>query len=353
MTPKISVCIVNHNGRSHLPDSLPGVHSLATFADEILLLDNASSDGSQDMFLGRIPGGRVVQLAENRSPGCARSAGFQAARNDFVLFADNDIRLTPDAVLELARALVERPQAVIAMPRVVLAERPERIQYEGAFCHWLGHMILRNEDVMLRRSDLPPQNVDSMISACFMVVRSRWKDAVFFDPGYAFYYEDHDVGVRARLSGADVLAVPHATVLHGSGTPDLSMRPGGAYSSRRIRTLIEGRWRHLLKNMSARGFFILLPALLAYELAQLAGVTVKGWFPHWWQALRATVRALPEIRIARRGIQSSRRLPDRDLLRGGPLPFKPELIRGRLGGMALSAMNSLSAAYWSMARRLL
>jgi hypothetical protein len=88
-------------------------------------------------------------------------------------------------------------------------------------------------------------------------------------------------------------------------------------------------------------------------MAQLAGVTVKGWLPHWWQALRATVRALPEIRIARRRIQSSRRLPDRELLRGGPLPFKPELIRGRVAGMALSAMNSLSAAYWSMARRLL
>jgi hypothetical protein len=46
-------------------------------------------------------------------------------------------------------------------------------------------------------------------------------------------------------------------------------------------------------------------------------------------------------------------LPDRELLRGGPLPFKPELIRGRVGGMALAAMNSLSAAYWTMARRLL
>jgi GT2 family glycosyltransferase len=350
---KFTLCIVNHNGRSHLADTLPGVQSVAKFADEVLLLDNASSDGSQEMFLSLMPRGRVVQLAENRSPGNARSAGFRAARSDFVLFADNDIRLTPEAVLELVRALVESPQAVIAMPRVVLTERPGRIQYEGAFCHWLGHMILRNEDAMLRRADQPPQNVDSMISACFMVVRSRWKDAVFFDPGYEFYYEDHDVGVRARLSGAHILAVPHATVLHGSGTPDLSLRPGGAYSSRRIRTLIEGRWRHLLKNLSARGFAILLPALLAYEIAQLAGVIAKGWFPHWWQALRATVRALPEIRIARRRIQSSRRLPDRELLRGGPLPFKPELIRGRLGSMALATMNSLSAAYWNVARRLL
>ena len=353
MMRKFSVCIVNHNGRGHLLDTLPGVQALAILADEILLLDNASSDGSQDLFMSWIPSGRVVQLADNRSPGAARSAGFHAARNDLVLFADNDIRLTPEAVLELAQALVQRPRAVIAMPRVVLAERPERIQYEGAFCHWLGHMILRNENVMLRRSDEPPANVDSMISACFMVMRSRWGDAVFFDPGYAFYYEDHDVGVRARLSGAEILAVPHAMVLHGSGTPDLSMRPGGAYSVRRIRTLIEGRWRHLLKNMSARGFLILMPALLAYEIAQLAGVTAKGWFPHWWQALRTTLRALPEIRIARRRIQKSRRLPDRELLRGGPLPFKPELIRGRVGGIALSAMNSLSAAYWTMARRLL
>ena len=72
---KITLCIVNHNGAVHLRDSLPCVIELGRAVDEVLLLDNASTDGGQDFFLQSVPDGRVIQLTENRSPGAARSAG--------------------------------------------------------------------------------------------------------------------------------------------------------------------------------------------------------------------------------------------------------------------------------------
>lgn len=349
----VTLCIVNHNGAVHLRDSLACAVALGPDVDEILLLDNASTDGGQDFFLRSVPNGRVIQLTENRSPGAARSAGFQAARNDYILFADNDIRLCAAGAEALAAALDLYSNAAIAMPRVVLTARPDRIQYEGAYCHWLGHMILRNEDSPLQEPAPNPVRVDSMVSACFMVVRSRWPHAMFFDPGYLFYYEDHDVGVRARVAGREILAVENAVVMHGAGTPNLSLRPGGSYAPRRVLTLIEGRWRHLLKNISTRSLVVLGPGLLAYELAQLAGVTAKGWFPHWWQALRNTIRAFGEIRIARGAVQRGRRIADRELLRGGPVPFKPELAGGRGAKLALAMLNALLGAYWRIARRLL
>ncbi len=350
---KITLCVVNHNGVAHLRDSLPYVAALGPAVDEVLLLDNASTDGGQDFFLKSVADGRVIQLAENRSPGAARGAGFKAARNDYILFADNDIRLSAVSAQTLAAALDGRSNAVIAMPRVVLTARPDRIQYEGAYCHWLGHMILRNEDSPLQPPETVPIPVDSMVSACFMVVRSRWPDATFFDPGYLFYYEDHDVGVRARLAGREILAVANAVVMHGAGTPNLSLRPGGSYAPRRVLTLIEGRWRHLIKNVSARTLVVLGPGLLAYELAQLAGATAKGWLPHWWRALCNTMRGFKELRAARSAIQRNRRITDRELLRGGPVPFRPELAGGRGSKLALAMLNAFCSAYWMIARRLL
>jgi hypothetical protein len=192
-----------------------------------------------------------------------------------------------------------------------------------------------------------------MVSACFMVVRSRWPDATFFDPGYLFYYEDHDVGVRARLAGREILAVANAVVMHGAGTPNLSLRPGGSYAPRRVLTLIEGRWRHLIKNVSTRSLVVLGPGLLAYELAQLAGATAKGWLPHWWRALCNTRQGFKEIRAARSAIQGTRRITDRELLRGGPVPFRPELAGGRGAKLALAMLNAFCGAYWRIARRLL
>jgi GT2 family glycosyltransferase len=350
---KITLCIVNHNGTVHLRDSLPSVIGLGSAVDEVLLLDNASTDGGQDFFLKSVPDGRVIQLTENRSPGAARSAGFKAARNDYILFADNDIRLSAAAVQKLASALDRRSNAAIAMPRVILSARPERIQYEGAYCHWLGHMILRNEDSPLHPPEPEPVLVDSMVSACFMVVRTRWPDATFFDPGYLFYYEDHDVGVRARLAGREILAVAEAVVMHGAGTANLSLRPGGSYAPRRVLTLIEGRWRHLIKNVSIRSLVVLAPGLLAYELAQLAGAIAKGWLPHWWRALCNTKQGFKEIRAARSAVQGTRRITDRELLRGGPVPFRPELAGGSGAKLALAMLNAFCGAYWKIVRRLL
>jgi GT2 family glycosyltransferase len=191
------------------------------------------------------------------------------------------------------------------------------------------------------------------VSACFMVVRTRWPDATFFDPGYLFYYEDHDVGVRARLAGREILAVPEAVVMHGAGTANLSLRPGGSYAPRRVLTLIEGRWRHLIKNVSIRSLVVLAPGLLAYELAQLAGAIAKGWLPHWWRALCNTKQGFKEIRAARSAVQGTRRITDRELLRGGPVPFRPELAGGSGAKLALAMLNAFCGAYWKIVRRLL
>jgi GT2 family glycosyltransferase len=130
----------------------PVSSNLGSAVEEALLLDNASTDGGQKMFLHARPAGRVIQLNENRSSATARSAGFKAARNDYILFADNNVRLTAAVVQTFASALEQRSNAAIGMPRVVLTAWPDRIQY-GAYCHWLGHMILRSEDSPLQ----PPE----------------------------------------------------------------------------------------------------------------------------------------------------------------------------------------------------
>lgn len=349
----LSLCIVNHDGLAHLRATLPAVCALRSCFEEILLLDNASTDASRELFAQMLPSGRVIRLPENRSPGAARSAGFEAASQDRILFMDNDIHLTASAVEHLARALEEHPDCVIAMPRVVLLRRPGRIQYEGAYCHWLGHMILRNEDAALAPAPDSVIAVDSMISACFLLDRSRWPAPSFFDVGYRFYFEDHDVGVRARLAGRRLLAVPQALVFHGEGTVGLSLRPGGKYAARRVQTLFEGRWRHVLKTYSARTLSILAPALLTYELLQFCGAACKGWLRPWRRAVRYTWASRHELRAARHRLQTSRCVKDQTLLRGGPLPFKPELTPGRLSRWALGLCNQVFEGYWRLTRRLL
>jgi GT2 family glycosyltransferase len=354
-SPPITLCIVNHDGGHHLAASLPTVvdsHAEGEF-DEIVLLDNASADDSIAVFQRACPEGRVVRLPENRSPGTARNAGLKAATHDRILFMDNDVRLTPGCVRELARALERTSDAVAAAPRVVYADAPEVIQYDGADCHFLGIMIPRHPDRPVSSCGKETSFANSIVSACFLLDRGRWRGGEFFDPTFRFYGEDHDFGIRARLSGHRLLAVPTALVVHGQGTPDLSLRPGGSYSSLRVTTLICARWQVILKNYAARTALGLAPCLVLYEGFQLAGAIHKGWLREWSRALLWTARHLPELLRKRRAVQARRVIRDRDILQGGPLPFRPELTRSPLERAALRLLNGILGRWWAMARRVL
>jgi hypothetical protein len=348
----VTLCIVNHNGAKHLVRTLLAVEAQRYMYSEILLLDNGSTDGSQDIFRRLISNGELVQLLDNRSPGTARNSGIERARNDLILFMDNDIELKDGAVEALCQALTVAPQAVAAAPRVLHADNPAMIQYEGADAHFLGHMVLRSEETPAQACPVRTARTNSLVSACFLFDRSRWP-AGRFDSHFEFYLEDHDFGLRARLAGSDLLAVGSAVTYHGGGTPGLSLRPGGRYAPGRVRTMIAGRWQVLIKNYAGWTLLVLSPCLAIYELAQLAGVLKKGWWREWVAACKWVWRHAGDLRQARHTVQAMRTIPDRELLKGGPIPFRPELSTSMFDRAAIAILNAIVSGYWRIARRTL
>ncbi len=348
-----TLCIVNHNGTAHLARSLPAVAANIAAIDEILLLDNASTDASVETFHQLLPAGKVVRLECNRGPGAARNAGFREARNNRILFIDNDVQLTAGFVQALNDALDARPQAVAAAARVVYADRPHLIQYEGADSHFLGHMILRNEN---RPTDHCPDTtvtMSSLVTCAFVFDRGRWSHGEPFDEDFSFYCEDHDFGLRARVLGYELLAVPAAVARHGGGTPGLSLRPGGQYAPMRVVTMMTGRWQVILKNYSVRSLCVLGPLLLLYELVQLAGALKRGWGRQWGQAVVWMIPRIPATLGKRRAIQRLRRTPDRAILQGGRVPLRAELCRSALERRVMDALQRLFMSGWRVTARLI
>ena len=144
-----------------------------------------------------------------------------------------------------------------------------------------------------------------------------------------------------------------ARTVHGSGTPDLSFRPGGNYSSRRVVTMISGRWQTIIKNYSSRTIFVLMPIFIVYESAQLIGVLMKGWWPEWCTALKSVRGQYHSLIKSRNVIQSSRCVPDRQLLTGGPIPFKKELGESKIEKACLRLLDIVASGYWAFARRII
>lgn len=348
---EISLCVINFDGESLLRDTLRAAERAVPPFREILLVDNASRDGSVSLVEREFPEVRVLALEENRGPGAARNAGFDAALCDLVLFVDNDVMLAPDCAARLARALENRDSAVIAMPRVLYRQAPEVIQYDGASSHFLGMMSLQNADMPLSDAPHEVRSIDSLVSACFLVQRSRWVGGPLFDDAFFIYHEDHDLGLRARLTGRSILAVPGAYCLHGEGTAGLSLRATGSYRPMRVLGNIRNRWLILLKNYELRTLLLLSPALLTYEVFQLAAVVRKRWHREWWQALTSVAGDWRNIRDKRRQVQGTRRVNDALVLQGGRIPFTAKLATGRGERLAQKTLDRLCTGYWNVVHR--
>jgi len=147
--------------------------------------------------------------------------------------------------------------------------------------------------------------------------------------------------------------VPSAVCLHGGGTPGLSVRGDGPYPAARAFHLMRGRWTILLKNYQLRTLLLLSPMLLCFELAQLLLIIRNGWVREWARAAREVASRLGLLARQREALQKNRRIADRDLLSGGPLPIRLEVPRPGLEKGALDVLNGCAELYWRAIRHVL
>lgn len=352
--PRVSACVINHDGEACLPTTLEALRRSSRAFHEILLVDVASTDRSVELVRRDHPEVRVVRLARNVGPGLARNAGFRRATGDLVLFVDNDVAPEPDCARLLVRALAEAPDVTFAMPRVVFADRPDTVQYEGADAHFLGLLSLRNGGVPVDVAGSPASlRPGSLVSACFVVDRRRWGRTRLFDETIFMYLEDHELGLRARILGHHILTVPEAVCRHGAGTPGLSLRRVGHHTPMRIVGHIGNRWKILLKLYEIRTLALLAPLLATFEAFQLAGAIARGWSGEWLRAARGVLGSLPRTLAARREVQRGRVRGDGSVLSGGPLPFTSELLASDLQRAAFRSLDAVARGYWAAVSPLL
>jgi GT2 family glycosyltransferase len=342
----VTICVVNYNGEQYLRQCLGSVFAGMEKLEEIILVDNGSEDTSLEIVRRDFPTVKVIQMGKNLGPAAARNAGFRTASCDRILFIDNDVSLAPECPDMLIEALNENPRAAAAMPRVFYEGNKKIIQYDGADSHFLGLMTLRNANGLADLATNDTEKIGSLITACFVVDRRKWSESETFDESFFFNYEDHDFGLRTRMMGNEILAVPSACAYHREGTKGLSLREGADYPRKRVIYLIRNRWQLIAKNYEFKTLVLLSPIFLAYEIFQFAGVIKKGWLREWFKAVLWIILHAVEILQKRRSVQSARRIRDREVLRDGPIPFTKELAKDPLERYAINVLDHLTTFYW-------
>ncbi len=230
--PPVSVVVVNYNAGPLLTEC---VRSALPQADEILAIDNASSDSSvEDCARQFADEPRLIILRNDANLGFATACnvGFSQANSDFVLFLNPDCRLDEGAVAKLLRAM----QADTAVGMVGgLMVNPDGSEQGGGRravpTPWrtlvrtfrLNRLANRWPklffDFHLHKLPLPdgPIEVEAISGAFMLVRRQAVIDVGLWDEGYFLHCEDLDWCMRFRQKGWKILFVPDAKVVHHQG----------------------------------------------------------------------------------------------------------------------------------------
>ncbi len=343
---EVTATITNWNGRQYLEGCIGSLLAQTRVPSRIILVDNASTDGSVEFVRERFPSVEILELPVNGGPCPARNAGLEAADTTWVLQVDNDVHLASDC---LERLLAHREkECAILQPRALFDGERDRIHYDGGHFHYVGMMTLVNFYTPLRDAGDRPRDIDAAISFALLLHREKVLEAGGYDPAHFILFEDHDLSLRVRQRGHVVRHVPDAIAYHREGTAGISFRTEQAYSPRRVLFHSRNRWFVLLKCHSWRSLLLGVPGFLAYEAAYLAFALRKGHGGAWCLGKWQLLRALPRLLRQRRVVQRARRVRDRDLLRADPLTVSPLIRPGR----ALRALSRFLTVWWRLVRPL-
>jgi N-acetylglucosaminyl-diphospho-decaprenol L-rhamnosyltransferase len=222
----VGAVVVNHDAGDALVACVGSLRREGI--DEVVVVDNASTDGSADRLLIADPGVRLVRAGENLGYGSGVNRGLQESDRGLVLVCNPDVVVHEGALGALVDALLDDDRTAVVGP-CILETDGSRYPSARRFPSWLdaaGHALLgivRPDNPFTgryRMTDLDtarPSAVDWVSGACFLARRSVLEELGGFDERYFMYLEDTDLCWRVGRAGYRVCYVPQATVSHLRG----------------------------------------------------------------------------------------------------------------------------------------
>jgi len=227
----LSIIIVNWNVRDLLRRCLhsllrPSTHPLQ---HEIIVIDNASNDGSVEMLRTEFPQVRLIANEENRGFTAANNQGLAVAGGRYLLLLNPDTEVVDDALTVMVRYMEEHPQVGVLGPRLLYPDgrlQPSRRRFPTFATALLESTVIQQwspDNRVLRRyymRDTPDdetQEVDWLVGACLLVRREVYEQVGGLDEGFFMYSEELDWCKRIKEAGWRIVYLPTATVIHHEG----------------------------------------------------------------------------------------------------------------------------------------
>jgi GT2 family glycosyltransferase len=313
--PEVSVIVVSWNGREYLGPCLDALRAQRGIDFEVILVDNASTDGTSEFVRTHYPGVRMVELPHNLGFAGGNNAGARDARAPWLAFLNNDTVPEPDWLARLHAGVRSNTHFQLATSRIVYMHDATVVDSAGDGMYRSGGAFKRHHGG--RADDARASGeVFGICGAACLIERSVFEELGGFDEHFFASHEDVDLSYRARLRGYRCAYVADAVVRHhGSAT----LGTVSAFSVYQGQRNLE--WVYL-KNTPGSLLLRTLPGHLLYLAAAALFFARQGRLTPFVRAKASAVAALPRVWRQRHDIQRSRRV--------GAEAIEPHLSRGWL-----------------------
>jgi GT2 family glycosyltransferase len=308
--PGVAVIIVNYNGGEVLEHCLRAVEAQTLRPRRVIVVDNASHDGSVEGITARHPAVEVIRCHENWGFAKGNNLGIAAADECGWIACLNPYAFPkPDWLARLITAAEAHPQFAFFGCRLVQAEHPDRLDGTGDVYHVSGLTWRRDHRQRVEQGTLADGEIFAPSAAAALYRRADVLAVGGFDESYFCYIEDIDLAFRLRLAGHRGWYVSDAIVHHVGSAIAGTQSDFAVYHGHRnlVWTYFKNMpaellWRYLLLHL-----LLNLVTILVFAERGKAGVIFRAK----WDALKGLRKMLQ----ARQAVQASRRV-DAAALRG-------------------------------------
>lgn len=307
IVPKVSVIIVNWNGRRHLEHCLPALSAQSRPPDQIIVVDNGSDDGSVEWLQRHHPELDVVALHENLGFTGGNLRGLAESESEYVVLLNNDTMPLPQWLESLVECAERRPEVGIVASHMTDWEgRLTDTAGDGCSVSGRGYKQRRNQPASNR---LESEYIFSACAGAALYKREMLDDVGFFDARFFMNGEDTDLSFRAQLRGWQAYLCAGAVVRHRIGASQ------GVDSNTSVFFGARNHFMTLWKCMPARLIIVYLPFLAAETVKLWLYFALRGRGRAYACGVLAGLKAFPGLLEERARVRAGRRVTVAELER--------------------------------------
>jgi len=222
----VSIILVNYNGFEVLPDCLSSIEKFIHSPNhEIILVDNASTDGSLELVAEKYPQIRLIRQSKNLGFGAGNNVGAKIASGEFLFLLNTDTVLTSNILPDLIDLMNANAQVGIIGPKLLNPDGSLQISVspalgiKGEYQARQMHQAYQNSSNLnlIEQKFQEIQEVDIVVGAAFFIRASLFQALGGFDENFFMYFEESDLCQRAQYLGYKIIYTPHVSLIHLRG----------------------------------------------------------------------------------------------------------------------------------------